>query len=496
MQDLCSLLHDSASRHAARPALSYRGRTLSYAELDRATDDLARRLDAGGVRPGQRVAIVAPNQPCLVVAFLAVWRIGAVAVPLNARWREFDLGRALADAEPSALLCVRGYLGYSFVDLLPQLLPSLTALRRCLIVDALGEVEEAIDGKGGDEAEPLDAGTALILYTSGSTGTPKGALISGASEVNGALAMNDALGGGPDDRVVLVVPVSHAFGLTCLLAALAVGARAVLVDSTTTLEPAIEAIESARATVLHGSPGLFTSLLKAAPDRLTGLRTGFVAGAPPSASVLEDFDRFGVRVLNLYGMTELGAITCVRASDPPAVRYATAGRPLPGFRLRIADGGEVQAAGPFVTAGYFRRPEQTAAAFEGEWFRTGDLGALYADGNLTILGRAKDVVKVSGLNVFPAEVEGLLLTHPDVLEAAVIGVPHPLSGEALHAFVVPRSGANVVPTTLLQYARARIAGYKLPYAIEVVAELPALPSGKIDRLALKRSLQETVRARP
>ena len=494
MQDLRTLLHDSASRHAARPALAYRGRTLTYGEVDRIAGRLARRLDAIGVRPGQRVAIIAPNQPCLVVAFLAVWRIGAVAVPLNARWREFDLGRALADAEPSALLCVRSYLNYSFVDLLPQLHPSLTTLRRCLIVDALGEVEDEIDGGGGDDAEPLDTGTALILYTSGSTGTPKGALIGGASEVNGALAMNDALGTDHEDRVAFVVPLSHAFGLTCLLAALAAGAQPVLVDSTTTLEPTLDAIESGRATVLHGSPGLFTSLLEAAPDRLGGLRTGFVAGAPPSASVLEGLDRLGVRVLNLYGMTELGAVTCVRPSDLAAVRYATAGRPLPGFQLRIADDGELQAAGPFVTAGYFRRPEQTAAAFDGEWFRTGDLAALDADGNLTILGRAKDVVKVSGLNVFPAEAEGLLLTHPDVLEAAVIGVPHPLTGEALHAFVVPRPGASVAPATLIQYARARIAGYKLPYAIDLVAELPVLPTGKVDRLTLKRSLQETVRA--
>jgi acyl-CoA synthetase (AMP-forming)/AMP-acid ligase II len=492
MQDLRTLLHDSASRHAARPALSYRGAILSYADLERAAERLARRLEQAGIRPGQRVAIVAPNQPCLVVAFLAVWRIGAMAVPLNARWREFDLGRALADAEPSALLCVRGYLGYSFVDLLPRLLPSLPALRRCFVLDAWGEVEEEITAEGRGETEPLDA--ALILYTSGSTGTPKGALVSGASEVNGALAMNEVLGGDAEDRVVFVVPISHAFGLTCVLAALAAGARAVLVDSTTTLEPTLEAMAAERATVLHGSPGLFTGLLKAAPDRLTGLRTGFVAGAPPSGSVLEEFDRLGVRVLNLYGMTELGAVACVRPADPPAVRYGTAGRPLPGFRLRIAHDGEVQAAGPFVTAGYFRRAEQTAAAFDGEWFRTGDFGALDADGNLTILGRAKDVVKVSGLNVFPAEVEGLLLTHPEVLEAAVVGVPHALTGEALHAFVVARPGADVIPATLLQFARARIAGYKLPYAIDVVAELPVLPTGKIDRLALKRSLQETVRA--
>jgi acyl-CoA synthetase (AMP-forming)/AMP-acid ligase II len=208
--------------------------------------------------------------------------------------------------------------------------------------------------------------------------------------------------------------------------------------------------------------------------------------------VLERFDAANVNILNLYGMTEIGAATCCRPDDPSPIRHQTVGRPLPGYELRIAGGreeGEVQVRGPHVTLGYHRQPEQWAAALDDGWFRTGDLGSLDDSGNLRIAGRVKDVIHVGGLNVFPAEVEAFLTTHPDVEQAAVVGVVHDTFGERPHAFVVPRPGAQLTSRTLLQFARERIAGYKMPYAIHIVTELPALPSGKTDRAALLQSLQ-------
>src|SRR5262249_51753596 len=174
-----------------------------------------------------------------------------------------------------------------------------------------------------------------------------------------------------------------------------------------------------------------------------------------------------------------------RADDPAAIRHATVGRALPGYTFRI-DNGEVQVRGPYVTPGYYRQPEQTAAALVDGWFRTGDLGSMDAHGNLSVSGRAKEVIHVGGLNVFPAEVEGFLLTHPDVVQAAVVGVPHPAMGEVPQAFVVVRPGSELTPAGLLQFARARIAGYKLPYGIRLLSEMPLLPSGKPDRVALAR----------
>ncbi len=220
------------------------------------------------------------------------------------------------------------------------------------------------------------------------------------------------------------------------------------------------------------------------------MRAGFVAGAPSPPGLIERLDDAGTTALNLYGMTELGAASCCRLDDPPEARYGTAGFPLPGFEWRV-DGGELLVRGPWVTPGYFRRPEETAEAFADGWFRTGDLGRIDEDGRLAITGRAKEVVQVAGFSVFPAEIEGFLLTHPDVAQAAVVGAPHEQIGEVLQAFVVPREGAELTPAALLQFARGKIADYKLPYGIRVVDELPLLGTGKPDRLALAaRAAQE------
>jgi acyl-CoA synthetase (AMP-forming)/AMP-acid ligase II len=254
----------------------------------------------------------------------------------------------------------------------------------------------------------------------------------------------------------------------------------------------MKVIRCRRPTILHGSPALFLSFLKLAAEGCPPLRTGLTAGASCPPGLLERLDSVGLRILNLYGMTEIGAGVCCRPDDPPTVRHTTVGRPLPGYEVRIAGDtpGEVQVRARYVTPGYFRQPEQTTAAFDGDWLRTGDLGSLDEQGNLRLTGRSREVIHVGGFNVFPAEVEGLLLTHPDVLQAVVVGVPHAAMGEGVQAFVVPNPGARLTPSALLQFARARLAGYKLPYKIFILSEIPLLASGKPDRTALARSTQE------
>jgi acyl-CoA synthetase (AMP-forming)/AMP-acid ligase II len=215
---------------------------------------------------------------------------------------------------------------------------------------------------------------------------------------------------------------------------------------------------------------------------LPRVRTGFVAGATSPRELLERLDAVGMRILNLYGLTETGAITACVADDPPEARFTTVGRPLPGYDVRIEEG-ELHVRGPHVTPGYFRRPEETEAAFIDGWFRTGDLVEV-EDGYIRIAGRAKELVHVGGFNVFPAEVENVLLTHPEVVQAVVVGAPDERMGEVLRAFVVARPGSELVPAGLLAFARSKIAGYKLPYEISILPELPLLPSGKPDRRAL------------
>jgi acyl-CoA synthetase (AMP-forming)/AMP-acid ligase II len=498
-----SLLLAGVEHHGDRPALVLGERELTYGELDAAVGRLAERLEGLGTGlSGSRIAVIGQNVPALVIGMFAAWRAGAIAVPLSARLREYELTAILADAQPAAIVTVPSYRGYSFVELLQRVTADLPGRPGILVVDELGEVEEELPGAGETrDAEQLDTGIGALLYTSGTTGRPKGALVQHAREAGAAQALREILELTPEDTCAQVIPIAHAFGLSCMLTAFSAGARLVLADSSVSVRPLLAAVERHGATILHGSPALFISVLKAAPDGLPTVRCGFVGGAASPAGLLEQLDRVGMRVLNLYGMTEIAAAACCRRDDPPGVRYTTAGRPLPGFEWRVEEpsvrgdvGGELWVRGPWVTPGYFRRPAETAEAFVEGWFRTGDIGALDDEGYLRITGRLKEVVHVAGFSVFPAEIEGFLLTHPDVAQAAVIGAPHEQVGEVLQAFVVPRSGAEVTPSALLQFSRGKIADYKLPYGIRVVEELPLLASGKPDRVALRALAEQRPQA--
>jgi fatty-acyl-CoA synthase len=488
-EDLFGQLFRRSPQH---PALLTTNGPLSWSDLDRAVERLSDILSAV-VRGGQRVAVLAPNAPALLAGLLASWRLEAVAVPLNVRWRSYELERVLRDAEPTAVVTVRSFQGYDLGALISSLRPSIPTLRRIVLTDTSSAV---LDEETADETSPADSlgpEICALLYTSGTTGEPKGALVTHRSQIDGARAFAEVLRIGREDVVLFVIPIAHAFGLTTCLAALASGAQVAFVESAFSLGPVVDSVAAHQATILHGAPAFFAGLQKLrAVEGLRSLRTGFVAGAPSPATLLREMDEAGLPLLNLYGMTEIGGASCCRPEDPPIVRYTTVGRPLPGYSLRTQPQphGEVQVSGPYVTPGYFRRPAETAATFDDGWFRTGDLGSVDVEGNLSISGRAKDVIQVAGLNVFPAEVEGLLLTHPDVVQAAVIGWPHPVMGETLRAFVVARPGSDLTPRDLLQFARLRIAGYKLPYAIQMLHELPVLSTGKPDRATLLRMVRE------
>lgn len=481
------LLDSAVEEHADRPALLWQGAELAYAELRQQVVVLAKRLErsagpAGLV--GQRIAIIAPNSPALAVATFAAWRVGAVAVPLTARLREWELERILGDAEPTAVVCVASHGGYSFAEALERLSPGLPTLRSCLIAGPAGEVEDERRSGATRVSEPLAAEVAALLYSSGTTGAPRGALVSHAREVNGARAFRGLLELKADDRAVLIVPISHAFGLTCFLATLAAGAAVVLVESTFSPGPLLRALDERRPTLLHGSPTLFASLLDSRPEALDGIRSGLVAGAPSPPAMLERLAAHGLLALNVYGLTEAGAVSSCRLDDPPAVRLTTVGRALPGFELRVANDGVLELRGSALTPGYFGRSAPDVDAFVDGWFRTGDLATIEG-GYVRIVGRAKDVVQVGGFTVVPAEVEAVLLEHPDVLEAAVLGRPSERMGEVLEAFVVARPGAVLTSIDLLRFARSRVAGYKVPYALRMLPSLPVLASGKPDRRRLR-----------
>jgi acyl-CoA synthetase (AMP-forming)/AMP-acid ligase II len=416
-----------------RPALIAGEDTLSYPELRALAEAKARAL---GDVAGQRILVLGPNVPEFVVGLLAVWIAGGVAVPLGARAREHEISTTLAHSGAAHAIALQP--------------------------DALAGRALAAPG------EPVDA--AAILYTSGSTGQPKGAYLTHAGALHWGRTLADLLELTPEDRTALVIPLSHAFGMASLLACFAAYSAAVLVEQSRSAEPLIRALE--HATVLNGSPAVFAGL------KDVKVRTGLVGGAASPPGLIERLDRSGARILNVFGMTEIGAACACRPGDPPEKRYTTAGRAMPGYELRIADG-QLEARGKGVTPGYHNGPRT-----EG-WFRTGDMATIDDGGWVTIHGRAEEVIHVGGFNVFPAEVESFLLTHPDVVQAAVLGGAHPRMGEVVRAFVVARPGSELTPGAVLRFARGKIAGYKVPYGIEIVPELPKLPGGKVDKRALR-----------
>jgi len=492
-----SLLTQAARRYPERPALVADGEPVGYRALELAADRLACRIlehagagTGGADLRGARIAIIAPNVPALVVALFAAWWLEAVAVPLHARLREHEVRTILEDAEPAVVLTVPAHLGYSFLDLLTRLLPGLPSVRSVLLLGSLGDVEGELPAAGDREADRLDSRLAAVLYTSGTTGAPRGALVSHTRELDAARHLASVLSLTPGVTTVLVVPVAHAFGLTCLLASVATAGCSLLVRSTFSPRPLLDAIRRSGACVVHGPPMLFASLVEAQPEGLASVR-GFVAGAAPSSALLARLDTAGAGILNLYGLTEAGAVSCCRPDDPPALRHTTAGRPLPGFEVRIGERetsepglGELELRGPAVTPGYLARGPEADQPFRTDgWFRTGDLASV-EDGFVRIAGRSKELVNVGGFNVFPGEVEAVLLSHADVAGAAVVGLPDARLGETLRAFVVARPGSDLTAARLLGFARERLAGYKLPYSIRLVDALPLLPSGKLDRRAL------------
>jgi acyl-CoA synthetase (AMP-forming)/AMP-acid ligase II len=500
---IATLLESQRSEHPERPAVVYADSVLSFRELGARVDRLAERLT---VEPGARVAVVAPNVPALVVGLFAAWRVGAVAVPLSSRLRRFELARAFADAEPAVVLSVasRTQAGTTVTaEGVPDDSPAL-ALR--LIVDQLGEVVDEQRLQAPARPEPLGPEIAAIMYTSGTTGEPKGALMPHAMGEATGPELAQLLGSDADAAVGFVIPIPHAFGLACLLASVAGGAAAIMVDATISLAPLLEAMRRHDAGVLHGTPAMWAGLLRSGAE--LAVRTGFTAGSSCPPEVLEALDERGARILNLYGMTEIGAASACRADDPAEVRHHTIGRPLPGYEFRIiaesrdtpAGGpgtkpqdppleGEIQVRSPLISPGYHRRPWTEDEDAGDGWFRTGDLGCVDALGNNVIVGRAKEVVHVGGFNVFPAEVENFLMTHPQIAQAAVIGVPHPAMGESVRAFVIATPGSKLAPADVIRFAREGIAGYKVPYSVQLVDELPLLRSGKPDRRQLKRSVE-------
>jgi acyl-CoA synthetase (AMP-forming)/AMP-acid ligase II len=447
----------------------------------------------------------------------AAAKLGAVIVPLNPRLTTPELQYMLRHSEAAIAITVENYHGIDFLQLFEDLLVQLPDLQYLITVgkedlwydDRIFQFEDLISsGSGRDYPQhDLDADKDLfaILYTSGTTGKPKGVGVTHRSVLHTTAGTIDAIGLRPDDRVIGVTALFHVFGMgPGILGSLLSGSALVLQDEFDAAAT-LDLVARHGVTVQYGIPTLFVTELHEqarTPRDLSTLRLGVAAGAPVGEELVREVQRqLCPTLLVAYSLTETCSTVCItRPSDPAEKRRFTVGRPLAGTHVRVLerDGselpvesvGEIAIRGPGVMNGYYRQPMETRGAFDREgYFLTGDLGIIDEDGFVHLVGRRKEVIIRSGFNVYPREVEERLHAHPAVREAAVVGVPDEVLGEAICACVVPIEGAIVTGQEIKDWCRMTLADYKVPDLVRFLDEFPLTGTGKVRRVELSRMIQ-------
>lgn len=502
------MVRDAAHRFGDAEAVVDGDRRVGFAALAALVADAARALMALGVAPGDRVAVWAPNSLEWIVAALAATTAGGVLVPVNTRFRGAEAADILARSRARVLFTVRGFLDTDYPALLADAGEDLFALEHTIL--CAGEPDGRSTTWHGfltraDEvpAQDLEARIASIgpddrsdvVFTSGTTGRSKGVVMTHGQTLRAYLDWCDWAGLRQGDRYLIVNPFFHIFGYKAgVLASLMRGAT-ILPLAVFDPDVVLGIVERERITVLPGAPTLYQSLLDH-PDRgrydLRSLRLAVTGAADIPVELIRrvreelPFER----ILTGYGLTEAGTVTGSKPDDDFEHVASTVGVPWPGFEVRTVDTtgadtppgvpGEVLVRGETVMREYLDDPEATAAAIDDDgWLHTGDLGTFDADGYLRIVGRIKDMFIVGGFNAYPAEIENLLLAHPRIAQVAVIGVPDARLGEVGMAFVVLHPGPPLAAEELVEWARSRMANYKVPRFVEFVDALPVNATGKV-----------------
>ncbi|MEU9091058.1 long-chain fatty acid--CoA ligase [Streptomyces sp. NPDC048428] len=495
MLNLSSLLEHSAQEHPERTALVLGDTRLTYAELQSRSQDIADALRDRGVGKGDKVALSCPNVPDFPAAYFGILRVGAVVVPLNVLLRPQEVAYHLTDSGAKALLCSEGTPQLPLAEVAKAGFDQAPGCEHFLLL-------HRIEHTGSGSAEPAEAvataaeDTAVILYTSGTTGRPKGAELTHRNMAMNAM-VSDRLFTAAEDEVMLAsLPLFHAFGQSAVMN------MGLLRGATLVLQPRFDAAEALRlmhregVTFFAGVPTMYWALLGALDEQTppTRLRTAVSGGAALPVEVLRQFGKvFGVGVQEGYGLSETSPVACF---NPPGLppRPGSIGRPVWGVQMKLIDDswqsvpgggpGEIAIRGHNIMKGYYRRPDDTAGVIRDGWFRTGDIARRDSDGYYYIVDRVKDLIIRGGFNVYPREIEEVLITHPAVSMAAVVGVPHATHGEDVKAFVIRVPGTQLSGEELIAWCRERMAAYKYPRSVEFRDSLPLTSTGKI----LKREL--------
>jgi HIP---CoA ligase len=482
---------------------------LTYVALREESARVARSLIAAGVEAGDRVALWAPNSVRWVAASFGISMSGAALVPLNTRFKSAEAAYVVRSAGARVLLTVRDFLGQNFAAVAEEWedVPSLEQ-----VVDIGGDAAWRTWLAAGDAVPAADVerrelgldedSVSDIIFTSGTTGAPKGAVLSHGASVRTYEAWSEAVGLREGDRYLVVYPFFHTAGLKSGILACVLRGAEIHPFPVFDVDAVMDYVARHRITMLPGPPTVFQSILDHPRFRefdLTSLRLSVTGAAVVPVEVVRRMrqDLRFETVVTGYGLTETtGTVSMCRHDDPPEIVATTVGRPLTGVEVKVVDDegtslprgepGEILVRGFNVMKEYFADPDATAQAIDGEgWLRTGDIGFVGEDGNLRITDRKKDMYICGGFNVYPAEVEGIMLHHPSVAHVAVVGIPDPRLGEVGHAVVVPRTGIEWDPEAFLAWCRGSMANYKVPRSVRTVDALPLNPSGKVMKFRLR-----------
>ena len=517
---LSDSIRNGAKNHAERIALIFHETEITFSELAAGIEGLAAALRARGIAPGERIGLLLPNCPAFVGAYYAAGFAGAVAVPVNPTLKPAELEYIWRDADIRLALTVPGLLTTA-----EEARKNLPGLREILTLDPLqspalwnlfpkiSDESLAFSGIKTDCSPSPNLGEgwgvgadendcAVIIYTSGTTGHPKGAMLSHRNLLRNIEQIQARLHFQPEDRFLGVLPLFHSFAATvCMNLTLAIGASVCLMENFTPSR-VLEAMQKNRLTVIPAVPAIFNALLPFGaenPPEFPALRMLVSGGAPLPAPTLEALEaRFRVPVLEGDGPTECSPVTSVNPLEGPR-KIGSVGPPLPGVEIAIFDDennplppeavGEIVVRGDNVMLGYLDQPEATAEAMTGGWYHTGDIGRRDADDYIYIMARKKDMIITSGLNVYPREIEEVLLARPEVKDAAVIGLPDALRGEEVVAVVIKQPGAEISERDLMRHCRERLAPYKAPRRVIFRDALPYGTAGKVIKRLLKKELE-------
>ncbi|MFY0406571.1 long-chain-fatty-acid--CoA ligase [Solicola sp. PLA-1-18] len=515
MPNLSALLEDSAAAYADRTAIVLGGTRLTYAQVDAASSQVANLLVSRGVQPGDKVALSCANIPHFTIIYFGILKAGATVVPLNVLLKAREVAYHLEDSDAVAYFAFEGTADLPIGQAGHDGFTQVESCREFFVVTVDPSAPSPIEGAETfgsavaqqpptfDTVQVADDDTAVILYTSGTTGQPKGAELSHSNMRSNALVGDELFGARADrpDTYLCVLPLFHSFGQTVVQnGAFAFGGTVVMLPRFEA-KAALGLMVSEGITYFAGVPTMYWGLLGALDDTVdvkaiaANLRVSSAGGSALPVEIHREFgERFGVTIREGYGLSETSPVASF-SPDGADPRPGSIGLPIPGVEMKLIDTdwnevegadtvGEIAIKGPNVMKGYYNRPEATEAVIQDGWFRSGDLARRDDDGWYYIVDRSKDMIIRGGFNVYPREIEEVLMSHPAVSLCAVVGVPDESHGEEIKAFVIKTDGDPTTEDELRAWGREQMAGYKYPRVIEFRDELPMTSTGKI----LKREL--------